>query len=85
MHYVKNNLTEAIINFIQWPAMAITLLSAWLVASQSKPKRSWGFWTFMLSDVLWMLWGWQNKAYALIFMQIGLLFLNVRGAMKNKN
>lgn len=76
---------ETVIDFLQWPAMAITLLSAWLVASQSKLKRSWGFWTFMLSNVLWVLWGWQDEAYALVFLQIGLLLLNVRGAAKNKN
>ena len=64
--------------------MGITLLSAWLVASTSKLKRSWGFWTFMLSNVLWVLWGWKDEAYALIFMQIGLLFMNIRGAIKNK-
>ena len=76
---------ESVIDFIQWPAMVITLISAWLVASQSKFKRSWGFWTFILSNALWVLWGWQNKAYALIFMHIGLLLLNIRGAIKNKD
>ncbi len=64
--------------------MATTLISAWLVASQSKRMRSWGFWSFIVSNVLWVLWGWHDGAYALILMQIGLLVLNVRGAVKNK-
>lgn len=72
------------VNFLQWPAMATTLISAWLVASQTKQKRGLGFWSFMISNVLWVLWGWHDGAYALIIMQIGLLFLNIRGALKNK-
>ena len=71
------------INALQWPAMAITLLSAWLVASQTKGKRSVGFWFFIASNLLWLVWGWHDGAFALIAMQIGLFILNVRGAMKN--
>ena len=74
---------DEIINFLQWPAMLTTLLSAWLVASQSKQKRGLGFWIFIVSNILWVFWGWHDGAYALIAMQIGLLLLNVRGALKN--
>ncbi len=74
---------EDLFNLMQWPAMATTLISAWLVASQSKPKRGWGFWIFIISNILWVLWGWHAHAYALIVMQIGLLFLNIRGVFKN--
>ena len=73
-----------LIDLIQWPAMAITLFSAWLVASQSKRKRGWGFWTFIISNILWVIWGLYDEAYALIGMQLGLLILNIRGARKNK-
>lgn len=76
-------MSDAILNFLQWPAMAITLISAWLVASQHKQKRGWGFWSFIVSNVLWVVWGWHDHAYALVVMQIGLLILNVRGAFKN--
>ena len=74
---------EEILNFLQWPAMATTLLSAWLVASQSKQKRGLGFWIFIVSNILWVFWGWHDGAYALIAMQFGLLLLNIRGAFKN--
>ena len=74
---------EEILNFLQWPAMATTLLSAWLVASQSKQKRGLGFWIFIVSNILWVFWGWHDGAYALITMQIGLLLLNIRGAFMN--
>jgi uncharacterized membrane protein len=72
------------IEYLQWPAMAATLLSAWLVAAQSKRYRQWGFWIFLLSNVLWVAWGWHDHAYALILLQIGLAFLNIRGVAKNE-
>jgi hypothetical protein len=69
---------------LQWPAMIATLLSAWLVAEQSKTKRQWGFWIFLLSNVLWVAWGWKAHAYALIILQFGLAALNIRGVAKNE-
>jgi hypothetical protein len=69
---------------IQWPAMLVTVIAAWLVASQRKFKRNWGFWLFLLSNVLWIAWGIYDHAYALIFLQLCLGFLNIRGAMKNR-
>jgi hypothetical protein len=71
------------IDLLQWPAMAVTVLSAWLVASQSKRRRRAGFWFFLLSNVLWIAWGWHDRAYALIVLQLALAALNVRGAFKN--
>jgi uncharacterized membrane protein len=78
-------MNEVFLNFLQWPAMMATLLSAWLIASQSKSKRAIGFWIFILSNILWVAWGIEKKAYALIFMQIGLLLMNLRGIYKNKS
>ena len=68
----------------QWPAMVITVLAAWLVASQRKFKRNWGFWIFLLSNVLWIAWGLHDSAYALIFLQVCLAFLNIRGTIKSR-
>ena len=69
--------------YLQWPAMAATLLSAWLVAAQNKKRRQWGFWAFLLSNVLWAGWGWHDHAYALILLQIGLAVMNIRGVATN--
>ena len=71
------------LDWIQWPVMVVTVIAAWMVGSQKKFKRNWGFWLFLLSNVLWIVWGWHDKAYALIALQLGLAFLNIRGAMKN--
>jgi hypothetical protein len=75
---------ENLLDAVQWPAMLATLVAAWLVAAQSKKKRNAGFWCFMGSNVLWVVWGWHDHAYALIALQLGLLALNVRGARKNE-
>ena len=74
---------DELLNALQWPAMAITLFSAWLIASQSKRKRSLGFWCFIASNVLWITWGWHDGAVALIILQVGLFAFNLRGALKN--
>lgn len=72
-----------LLNFLQWPAMVTSLIAAWLVASQAKSRRQHGFWWFMVSNALWIVWGWQTKAYALIILQFALAFLNIRGSRKN--
>jgi hypothetical protein len=71
------------INLVQWPAMVATVAAAWLVASQSKRRRNFGFWVFLLSNALWIVWGWHDGAHALVGLQICLAFLNIRGAHKN--
>jgi hypothetical protein len=71
------------IDHIQWPAMVVTLIAAYLVASLKKGRRQWGFWLFLLSNVLWIAWGWYASAYALITLQVGLAILNSRGVAKN--
>ena len=73
------------IDWIQWPAMAITVIAAWMIGSQRKFKRNWGFWLFLLSNVLWIIWGVGDGAYALIALQFALAALNIRGAVKNQD
>jgi hypothetical protein len=72
-----------LLNTIQWPAMLVTVAAAWMVASQRKYKRNCGFWLFLLSNVLWIIWGLRDRAYALIILQLCLAFLNIRGTVKN--
>jgi len=71
------------LHHLQWPAMIVTVLAAWLIASQSKRRRAIGFWCFLLSNVLWVIWGWHDNAYALVTLQIALAILNIRGVYKN--
>jgi hypothetical protein len=71
------------IDLLQWPAMVVTVVAAWLVASQSKRRRRVGFWVFLLSNVLWIAWGLHDRAYALVVLQLALGAMNVRGAFRN--
>jgi hypothetical protein len=72
------------INLLQWPAMVVTVSAAWLIASQRKLKRNWGFWLFLFSNLLWIGWGLYDRAYALIVLQVCLALLNIRGTIKNQ-
>jgi hypothetical protein len=64
--------------------MATSLLAAWLVASSREQRRNLGFWCFLLSNVLWILWGVSDRAWALVALQVGLAVLNVRGVRKSE-
>lgn len=64
--------------------MAATVVAAWLVGSQNKNRRNWGFWLFLVSNVLWLFWGWHDHAYALVALQLALALINIRGAGKNQ-
>lgn len=72
------------LDYVQWPAMVATLLAAWLVASKQQSRRDHGFWVFLLSNVLWVIWALPSQAWALVVLQIGLAFSNVRGVLKNR-
>jgi hypothetical protein len=72
----------ASLDWLLWPAMLVTVLAAWLVASNSKSRRNLGFWTFLLSNALWIAWGLQARADALVVLQLALAALNIRGAFK---
>lgn len=69
---------------VQWPAFAASLAAAWLVASTAERRRNIGFWIFLVSNVLWIVWGLHTDAYALIALQVCLAGLNVRGLFKTE-
>ena len=70
------------LDLVQWPAMAVTVWAAWLVASSLKHRRLLGFWIFLLSNVLWLAWGVHTGSWALVFLQVCLAAMNIRGARK---
>jgi hypothetical protein len=71
------------VDLIQWPAMVVTVTAAWFVASQQAGRRKLGFWLFLVSNVLGIVWGVHDGAYALIVLQIALAVMNIRGERKN--
>ena len=74
-----------LIDLMQWPAMVATASAAWLVGSLHKRRRQAGFYLFLLSNVMWIIWGWYAHAWALIVLQIALAIMNFRGVYKNES
>lgn len=68
--------------FVQWPATAATIYASWLVASSHEARRNAGFWWFLASNVLWVVWALHDHAHALIVLQVGLAAMNIRGMLK---
>ena len=75
---------EDLLNFIQWPAMITTIVATWYVAAERKDNRNWGFWLFLLSNLLWIIWAIPNCAWALAALQVILVGMNIRGVMKSE-
>lgn len=71
------------LDLLQWSAMVVTVIATWLVASDARRQRIYGFFVFLVSNILWVIWGWSTHAYALIVLQIALVAMNVRGVLKN--
>ena len=72
------------ISLLQWPAMLASVVAAWLVGSEDKGRRNTGFWVFMGSNVLWVVWGWSTQAWALVALQFALGAMNIRGMVKTE-
>jgi len=72
------------LDLIQWPAMVVTVLAAWLVGSRSTRRRAIGFWVFLASNALWIAWGVPAHAYGLIVLQVALAVMNMRGVSRNE-
>ncbi|WP_205340242.1 hypothetical protein [Denitrificimonas caeni] len=71
------------LDWVQWPAMLVTIAAAWMVGSEKEGRRQFGFWVFITSNLLWVIWALYSDAYALIVLQIALAAMNIRGSIKN--
>lgn len=73
-----------LLDLLQWPAMVVSLAAAYLVASKKPRRRNVGFWLFLASNVLWIVWGLHDGAFALVVLQVSLAALNLRGVFKTE-
>ena len=71
-----------LVDALQWPAMVVTIAASWLVGSTHRGRRRAGFWIFLVSNALWIAWGWHAGAFALVVLQVALAIMNVRGMAK---
>lgn len=69
-------------DWLQWPAMVVTVAASWFVASRRRERRGLGFWLFIASNVLWIAWGVLAGAWGLVTLQVALAAMNIRGAFK---
>jgi hypothetical protein len=76
------SLSLAWLDVIQWPAMVASVVAAWLVASSNERRRNLGFWVFLGSNVLWIVWGVHTGGWALVTLQVALAAMNIRGLKK---
>lgn len=72
-----------LLDWVQWPAMLVTVVAAWFVGSSRPLRRKAGFWLFLLSNLLWIIWGASTHAWALVILQVCLAATNIRGERKN--
>lgn len=63
--------------------MVVTVLASWFVASSHKRRRQIGFWLFLVSNALWVVWAVHAHAYALLVLQLCLAAMNIRGEQRN--
>jgi hypothetical protein len=73
-----------LLDALQWPAMIVTVTAAWFVGSRAPARRRKGFWLFLLSNLLWVIWAIHDRAYALLLLQVCLAAMNVRGERRNQ-
>lgn len=76
-------MTGLVPDWVQWPAMLVTVAASWLVGSTDEGRRRLGFRVFLASNLLWVAWGWGAGAWALIALQFCLAAMNLRGLHKN--
>lgn len=69
---------------LQWPAMVVTVVASWFVASERERRRRLGFWLFLVSNAMWVVWGIGAGAAALVVLQFALAAMNIRGYLKSR-
>jgi len=72
------------LDLLQWPALVVTVVAAWLVSTDRRAKREVGFWIFLVSNGLWIGWGLHTSAFALVLLQLCLGVSNIHGMIKNR-
>lgn len=74
-----------LLDLVQWPAMVVTVLATWVMASKRERRRNEAFWIFLLSNALWLVWGIYSGSPALVALQLCLAAMNIRGASRTQD
>lgn len=73
------------IDLLQWPALVLSIIGAWLVGGRRANQRLAGFLLFLASNVLWSLWGLGIAAWGVVITQAFFTWTSIRGIRTNLN
>lgn len=71
------------IDFLQWPALLLSIAGAWCVSGGTARQRLIGFLLFLGSNVLWLLWASGASAWAVVIANVIYMVTSVRGVFSN--
>jgi hypothetical protein len=80
---VPRPLWRRLVGELQWPALGMSLAGAWMVADPRASYHAAGFACFLLANVLWLAWGVNARAWALVIMQLLFTITSIRGLWSN--
>lgn len=72
-----------LIDFLQWPALVLSIVGAWLVGGRRSNQRLAGFVLFLISNALWSAWGIGSDAWGLVITQAFFTWTSLRGIRTN--
>ncbi len=71
------------IDWLQWPALLLSIVGAWCVGGRNARMRLIGFWLFLLSNIAWASWGYGAMAWAVVISQLVFIITSIRGIRSN--
>lgn len=71
------------IDLLQWPAVVLSIIGAWLVGGSRPQQRLAGFLLFLASNVLWAAWGLGIAAWGVVITQAFFTWTSLRGIRTN--
>lgn len=71
------------IDWLQWPALLLSIVGAWCVGGRTSRLRLIGFWLFLLSNAAWASWGYGAAAWAVVISQLVFTITSIRGIRSN--
>jgi hypothetical protein len=70
-------------DLLQWPALVLSIIGAWLVGGSRANQRFAGFLLFLASNVLWAAWGLGIGAWGVAITQAFFTWTSLRGIRTN--
>ncbi len=72
------------IDYLQWPGMAFGLVGAIFVSGRDERARFIGFALWIVSNLCWIVWSLDAKAWGLLAMQVPFCATSALGCWNNR-